>query len=76
MARYDPFAIAAFVLALAGLFIFAPFFGGLAIVFGFYALIRLKKNKKLRGRVLAVLGFVLGGVDFVIVLVFNLLRNP
>ncbi|RLE58705.1 MAG: hypothetical protein DRJ35_07360 [Thermoprotei archaeon] len=70
MERLKGFAITASILAVAGLFVLAPLLGGMAVIFGFYSL------KTARGKPFAITGIILGALDVVTVLVYNLIRNP
>ena len=79
--KYDGFAIASFVLSLVGIiffdyddiFVFGHFdidYSHVILLFSFIfaiiSLIRIKKNKNLRGRVLAIIAVILSSLFFIL----------
>lgn len=70
--RYSGFAITSFVLGIVGVLIGYFLLGIpnlLAVIFGFIALSKIKKNKKLRGKALAWWGIGLGMSFLVLVII-------
>ena len=65
--RFDGMAIASFVCGICGFILFIPSI--LAIIFGFIGLSRIKKNKNLRGKVLAWWGIILGILPLALILI-------
>ena len=64
--RASGFAIASFILGLAGLFIITLV---LSVIFGIIALARIRRNPQLRGTGLAITGLILSGLWVVLIVV-------
>jgi len=74
--KYSGFSIVSFVLGLCSLFLFwIPILGLvipiLAVIFGFVALSKIKKNSELQGKGLAIAGLVLGFTFLIISLILS-----
>jgi|GEM_PF-4894059 len=67
----DVYAVVAFVM---GILSFVPVFGVLfgvcAIVFGIFAIVRIKRNRQEKGKKMAAVGIVLGAVGLTLLLVY------